>query len=267
MKTLLFLIVFFSISNLSAQNQGKMRVDTLSVFFELNASDLSDSALSEINLLRAKIGDSSIVKLIAFCDTTATVEYNKQLAQRRLNEVVTRSGMEVIHAEQSVLGEEFNMKRMNYNAAAYRRVDIIYKRKSRKLFSEYEGLPIDKALDKFADDSTRKDITIQLKLQFYANEDVFMPGYQQELAVLYHFLKANPDVNAHIRGHVCCVDNKALSTARAIKVYKFLVRNSIDRNRLSLKGYSNKVPFVWPEKTPMDTQMNRRVDVIFRKRL
>ncbi|MCH2229876.1 MAG: OmpA family protein [Crocinitomicaceae bacterium] len=266
MKTLLFLLVCFSITGLSAQKNGELRIDTLSVYFDLNASDLSDSALSEVNMLRIKVGDSSIVKLIAFCDTTASVQYNRQLAKRRLNEVVTRSGMKVSHAEQSVLGEEFNMKRMNYNAASYRRVDILYKRKPNKLFSEYNGLSIDKALYKFAEDSTRKDITIQLKLQFYANEDVFMPGYQQELTILYHFLKANPDVDAHIRGHVCCVDNRALSTARAMKVYKFLVRNSIDRNRLSIKGYSNKVPFVWPEKTPVDTQMNRRVDVIFRKR-
>lgn len=264
MKTLLSIILIIITFNGLSQSQHSFRVDTLSVYFELNSSDLSGSALAEIVALKKRVGDSAIVELKAFCDTTATIHYNKQLAQRRIDEVILKGEINGSNVKQRVLGEEFDFNRMNYTAEQFRRVDIIYKKPNR-LFSEYEGLDIDKALEKFASDTTRKDITIQLKLQFYANEDVFLPGHQQELAVLYHFMKANPEINAHIRGHVCCVDNRALSTARAMKVYKFLTRNSIDRNRLSMRGYSNTQPFVWPERTPEDTQMNRRVDVIFRK--
>lgn len=264
MKTVLFLLLFF-VQYGFTQNQNNFRRDTLSVYFELNSSVLSDSAVTEINALKNRVGDSSIIELKAFCDTTATVSYNKQLAQRRLDEVRIKGDFQKLNLKQSVLGEEFDFNRMNYSAKQYRRVDIIYKRPFKGLFSNYEGLQIEEALGLFAEDSTREDITIQLKLQFYANEDVFMPGYEKELATLYHFMKANPTITAHIRGHVCCVDNRALSTARAMKVYKFLTRNYIDRNRLSLKGYSNSKPHVWPELTPEDTQMNRRVDVIFRK--
>ena len=82
---------------------------------------------------------------------------------------------------------------------------------------------------------------------------------------IIEFLKNNPNINAHIRGHVCCIPNSKLSKERAQRVYDYLIQNSIAASRLSYKGYSNKEPFTSPELSDADRQSNRRVDVIFTK--
>lgn len=83
------------------------------------------------------------------------------------------------------------------------------------------------------------------------------------------YLKAtmlkNPELSAHIRGHVCCGKNMRISKNRAKAVYRYLLKNGIAKNRLSYKGYSNTKPVVWPEKTMEDRKANRRVDIIFEK--
>lgn len=86
------------------------------------------------------------------------------------------------------------------------------------------------------------------------------------LQYLAKTLKENPDYTAHIRGHVCCGDNYRMSKKRAKTVYKYLVKQEVDKKRLSYKGYSNYLPLVFPEHTKEDRAANRRVDVIFSNR-
>ena len=80
---------------------------------------------------------------------------------------------------------------------------------------------------------------------------------------LYDTLQKNPQLTAHIRGHVCCENNKRLSKIRAKEVHDYLVEKGISQNRLSFKGYGNKLPLVYPELNPSDRSQNRRVDVVF----
>jgi outer membrane protein OmpA-like peptidoglycan-associated protein len=54
---------------------------------------------------------------------------------------------------------------------------------------------------------------------------------------------------------------KKLSLNRARTVYNFLVKNGIDPERLTYKGYGRSHPKISPEMTEADEQANRRVEI------
>ncbi len=90
-----------------------------------------------------------------------------------------------------------------------------------------------------------------------------MPACRGHLFLLYDTLLKNPHLTAHIRGHVCGGNKVSLSRRRARTVYRYLIKNGIERDRLSYAGYGNQKPLVFPERTAVDRGANRRVDVVF----
>ena len=90
-------------------------------------------------------------------------------------------------------------------------------------------------------------------------------NYRYVLGHLVELLEKNPSWTVHIRGHVCCGPSDKISTKRAKKVYDYLIRRGIDLTRVSYKGYSDKMPLAFPEKTEEDEEMNRRVDFVIHR--
>ena len=87
-------------------------------------------------------------------------------------------------------------------------------------------------------------------------------NYQYVLSHLIELLSKDTTLRVHIRGHVCCGPGEKLSKKRAKKVYKYLVRAGVCKERLSYKGYSNTAPLIFPEKEDEDEIANRRVDFV-----
>jgi len=87
-------------------------------------------------------------------------------------------------------------------------------------------------------------------------------NYQYLLETIIEYLKKNPEVYVHIRGHVCCRAGKRISRRRARNVYRFLKRQGISKKRMTHAGYSNTIPLAFPERTDEDERMNRRVDFL-----
>jgi len=108
---------------------------------------------------------------------------------------------------------------------------------------------------------------------------LFMPGRHVPLesshrviAQLVETLKEHADLKIEIQGHICCYDGDTdgydhdtrdhkLSENRAKIVYNYLIKYGIDEDRLTHKGYGHKYPKIFPEQTPYDEQMNRRVEI------
>ena len=90
-------------------------------------------------------------------------------------------------------------------------------------------------------------------------------NYRYVLGYLIELLEKNPTWTVHVRGHVCCGPSYRISKRRAKKVYKFLVKSGIEKERVSYEGYSDSIPIVFPEKTEEDAAQNRRVDFIIHK--
>lgn len=99
-------------------------------------------------------------------------------------------------------------------------------------------------------------------LKYIGSSTSIDPNYRYVMEELIEILTNNPEATIHIRGHVCCGPSERISFKRARRVFKYLVQHGIDRQRISFKGYSNKIPLSYPEKTEDDEYNNRRVDFI-----
>ncbi|RZJ71918.1 OmpA family protein [Flavobacterium sp.] len=92
-----------------------------------------------------------------------------------------------------------------------------------------------------------------------------------QLDQLAKILQKQKNLNFEIQGHVCCVppyQNEAidlatkkrkLSTNRAEAVYKYLAVKKIAKERMTFKGYGNKVPL------GKDFEYDRRVELVITK--
>lgn len=110
----------------------------------------------------------------------------------------------------------------------------------------------------------KRNTPIILPIKFEGNKTKIRQDSYPLVEELANTLKKYPELTAHIRGHVCCVNKKQKSKKRAKSVYKALIKSGISPDRISYNGYSNKVPLVYPERTEKDRSANRRVDVIFK---
>lgn len=264
MKTVFFMILFLAgSSTINAQV-----TDTLYLFYELNADQLNITETQKLNsFFEQNSKNLKSVHINTYCDTTASENYNKTLANRRLK-YLRLSFDSIPITSVNAFGEDINNIK-NYDASFSRRAEIIY-----SLVDDEKVNPVSttvsirkkgNAFEEFMADPTVTKATIRLSILFYTNVDTYYPEFEGELKQLYQFMNENQNVTAHIRGHVCCGDDYTLSSNRAFKIYKYLKSSGIDPSRMSFKGYSNKIPEVYPEVTQYDELRNRRVDIIFTK--
>lgn len=255
MKTLLSIFVFFSFCSVNAQNSQ----DTLSIYFDFNSHVLTSLATERLSVFNKS--EHGFVKfVIAHCDTSGTNKYNLNLAQQRINTVLNI----IDSTSQSTIaeGENVSSKSVNYDAALFRRVDVIYTSTS----SVSKPPSLKESFETFISDEELKKITIDLTILFYPGEAILLPESTSEVLQLYRILKYNPNIDIHIHGHVCCGENYILSKNRANEVYNYCLSKGISRTRMKYTGHSNSQPKVWPEVTAEDKDANRRVSVEFAKR-
>lgn len=269
MKILLLLTaVMLSATNI-AQN-------SLSVYFDVDAASVDAVNHQKIQNLFSQ--DVQIIELVAYCDTTASVSYNDRLAKRRLESVIA-----LIDSNQEyktrALGEKHNLP--PEDLSKQRRVDIFFSIPSPPVVEEVERVdaisdvvieevaeqPSD--LNEFLSNKEQKEVLIQTTILFYNASGQYLPESTRELEALYDFMKDNPDVSAHIRGHICCnpyTEFDDISQARARTVAYYLIDRRIDRSRITYKGYGTSMPYRSPELTEEDRKLNRRVDVLFTRK-
>ena len=103
-------------------------------------------------------------------------------------------------------------------------------------------------------------------IYFYNNVAKTLPKSQPTLQELLCAMEENPKLKIEIQGHICCQkgsDVKNVSFARAKAVYLFLIKNKINKNRMTYKGYGVSRPVhPIPEKNAQEEEENRRVEVL-----
>lgn len=109
---------------------------------------------------------------------------------------------------------------------------------------------------------------------FYGNLAKMLPNSEPALDHLLTFLKDNPTVKIEIQGHVNWPSsygkqdkkqkefNIQLSNDRAKAVFDYLVKNKIDANRLTYKGYGSSRMLYPDAVAPSQLQQNRRVEIM-----
>ncbi|MEM9820316.1 MAG: OmpA family protein [Bacteroidota bacterium] len=111
-------------------------------------------------------------------------------------------------------------------------------------------------------------------IHFEPGSPVMVPESKKEVRLLLQQLQENPSLEIEISGHLCCgVEIRGgdgydydhltwdLSKNRAKRVYEFLVKNGVEKARLTYRGMGLEKPLVFPEKNESDEALNRRVEV------
>lgn len=106
-------------------------------------------------------------------------------------------------------------------------------------------------------------VLVVMNIQFEGDKPIMTAEATKEMNDLIKFMDTNKQVNAFIRGHVCCGDEMKLSRKRAKHVYTQLIKNGISEDRLRYEGFSNSLLLISPERNEADRARNRRVDIIF----
>jgi outer membrane protein OmpA-like peptidoglycan-associated protein len=141
---------------------------------------------------------------------------------------------------------------------------IVREKSSNKNPAKYKFIEMDKKLSNINVENLKNSVALVIMgAQFEGIDPVINQSSIKEMDDLFNFLNQNKQINAFIRGHVCCGDDMKLSRKRAKYVYSELIKKGIDSKRLRFQGFSNSLLLVSPEKTDADRAKNRRVDVIF----
>lgn len=130
----------------------------------------------------------------------------------------------------------------------------------------------------FAEQSKDDTVIVQLeklkigsKLQFQnilfvPDQPAIMSSSYRDLKRIRDFLLTNPHIDVEIMGHVNGLGKKKrryreLSEQRAKAIYDYLVKEGIDKERLSYEGYgAEQLIYAFP-KNESEARLNRRVEV------
>lgn len=246
---IVFLLVSF-------KSLGQKQLD---VFFDFNKDFPNQTSILQINEWIANNKDVEIVKLLGYCDSVDTKNYNKKLAERRIENIqilLDKSGMKFGKVlEKIAFGKDFKQSKVQ---AENRKVTIFY--------SDPTVLPVESELTKKIKNSKVGEHITLPNIYFFNNSARIVPKSDATLYDLRCAMEENPKLKIEIQGHICCQtkgDVADVSTSRARSIYSYLIRNKIDRKRMTFKGYANTRPIhPIPEKSPQEEDENRRVEIL-----
>lgn len=246
-------ILFFLIS---LKSLGQKQVE---VFFDFNKDFPNSTSILEINEWISKNKNVEITKLLGYCDSIDTKDYNKKLALRRIENVqilLDKSGLKFSKdLDKVAFGKDFKQSKIQ---AENRKVTIFY--------IEPTVLPAESELTKKIKGSKVGELITLPNIYFFNNSARIVPKSQPTLIDLRCAMEENPKLKIEIQGHICCQtngDKNDVSTARARAIYNSLIRSKIDRKRMTFKGYGTSRPIhPIPEKNDQEENENRRVEIL-----
>jgi outer membrane protein OmpA-like peptidoglycan-associated protein len=269
------IVLFFSLCFSFLQAQ-----ESKTLYFDFAKEMPNSISLKNFDEWISSNNNIEILKIAGYCDSVDTNLYNKKLASKRIQSVLTllksnncRISNNLI---QEVFGEDFNQSKIQ---AENRKVTFLYRKVDEPIVKtelEIEEKPnveslaekIEKErislLDKFEKANVGDKIVIQ-NIHFQFNSEIIIPESEPLLEQLLFAMELNPDLEIKIFGHICCnpdpKDTK-LSYRRALKIFNYLKDNGILLRRLAYKGFgSNQPVYPIPEKNEEEKIANRRVEI------
>lgn len=241
---------------ISIKSMGQKQFE---VFFDFNIDFPNQSSILATNQWIAANKNIEIVKLVGYCDSIDTHNYNKKLAERRIEnirELLEKSGLKFNeNLEKIAFGKDFKQSKIQ---AENRKVVVFYNEEKLQV-AESELLTQIK--------NSKVGETIKLpNIYFFNNSARIVPKSQPTLYDLLCAMEENPKLKIEIQGHICCqfgTDKGDVSTSRARAIYFYLIRNKINKKRMTFKGYGTSRPkHKIPEKNETEADENRRVEIL-----
>lgn len=240
--------------NLSAQEK-------LELYFDFNKDVPNESSIKVLNDWLAQEKFRGIHRIEGYCDHIDTDEYNKELSIRRANNVLKLLDYNILDTHKTEIigmGENFEQSPQQEKN---RKAIIYYVNNTPKLSTPVEESKLSKQI---TDSKVGEKYKLE-NLNFYNMSDVVVPESRPILVDLLRIMETNKTLKIEIQGHICCMPKDTYETARlrAIAVYKYLVFNGIDKERLSYVSFGSSKPiYPLPEKTEAEKEANRRVEIM-----
>lgn len=251
MKGTIAILVFLC----SLKGAGQQKFD---LYFDFNKEVPNEQSMRDYQHWIAQNKEVEIIKLLGYCDSIDTKEYNKELAERRMANVqvlLETKGVKMNASIQRVAyGKDFIQSRIQ---AENRRVTLYYNEIKQPIRSELS--------ERIAKSNVGETVKLP-NIYFFNNVARILPKSEPSLYDLLCVMEENPTLKIEIQGHICCqtvFDLNDVSLSRARAIYMFLIRNKIDKKRMTFKGYGSSKPVhPIPEKSAQEEEDNRRVEIM-----
>lgn len=270
-KCIVFLLLIWSISSFGQRQRE--------VYFDFNADVPNQSSGKELEDFYSN-KNIEVIKIEGFCDSIDTKDYNKELAEKRINNILNLLKKNNVSIAENVsliaYGKEFQQSN---NQQENRKVMITYFDKENDFFPE-SSIPKNELLKRikieqkelparFAKAKTGDFVRIE-NIHFMLNSEKIIPESYAILEQLYMIMIENPKMVIKINGNICCNPNTAatkLSFRRALNIFNFLKDRGIQINRLAYHGFGSGNPiYPIPEKNEEERIANRRVEILIVKK-
>ena len=270
-----YLLCLFYLFSVTVFSQNK-----LEVFFDFNKDVPNELSQIKINQWVLEHKNAEIIRVLGYCDSVDDSEYNKELAMRRINTMITFFKDNAVKISDKVelkaFGKDFDYSK---NQSENRKVEVFYKvfeveiPKDVTVESDFQLTQLSTLVaeekstlaSKF--DKAKKGDLIRINnISFYFNSEKVMQQSEPILEELYQIMVANPKLRIEIHGHICCNPNPndtKLSYRRALVILKYLTKKGIPVNRMNFKGYGSNDPiYRLPERNEKERAANRRVEIL-----
>ncbi len=238
--------------------------DSVSVFFPSSEYNLSSNAKSTLDSL-LNINNIEKIELFGYCDTTGSMNLNKNLSASRVNSVkryLSKYSYTKIIINSYSKGESASFYSLYSDQLAFnRRVDIFIFHSSEK-----------KHTGDFDLTNLKKGEKIKIpNLNFKAGTHQLLKRSYVVLDKLVSILKSHSSLKIELQGHICCTydgdgfdpetGKNDLSMNRAKEVYNYLLQEGIDSTRLGYHGLGSSHKLV-EETSEFNQEINRRVEIL-----
>lgn len=284
------ILSLFTLISLIYTMPAQTRTFTLSLYYEINQVS-SQRNFERLDSLCKILEDTPVnISIYGYADYLNTTVYNKVLSEKRAgavkNHLLKKELVNLTILQSQGLGEKNSKDNQSAEGeASERRVDVVLTQEiPRKKIGTRENIVHEQekiSEEKKEPEKEKKGIedldkgeSLALEgLNFIAGRHMLVKSAVPVLEDLLTTLKEHPTLKIEIQGHICCLDpdyedgldydtnEKKLSENRAKSVYNYLVRNGIDKERLTYKGYGHSNPKIKNEMSSEDEQINRRVEI------
>jgi len=256
MKKMLLLLAFGL--SLHAFSQQKF-----TVYFDFDIDESNRASTQTLSQWIEAHRDAEIVKIYGYADSTGDSLYNIDLSERRASyvyEQLKTAGLKMDNVEEKGFGESQSTGSRNPKD----RKVVFYWEQQPVVLEKSIIEPKPSELTKMVKEARKGDKIKVPELHFYNNSDMVLPTSRPILGELLKIMQDNPLLKIDIQGHICCqkVEQNQISLKRAMAVYNFLIRNGVNKSRLSYQSFGSSRPVhPLPEKSEAEKAANRRVEI------
>ena len=243
-----------------------------SVYFEFDKFSLDEKQTKEVVDFIKNTDSTRIesVEIFGYTDDIGKDDYNFKLSTNRATTIVnalTENGVKskiiiTIEGKGKILIDDDVLDNLPEKRSKNRRVDVVLNLK------ELPKLVLPGFYNMLKKDHVVGDHIYLENILFEKGSSKLLDRAKAELDRVALLTLRYKNIEFEVQGHVCCTPlnqkdaidkdtkKRQLSVNRALSVYKYLAYRRVPKNRMTYKGYGNKVPL------GKEPEYDRRVELV-----